>query len=192
MDEMLEFNSQVLEALREPMQEKKISVARGGKVVSFPAEAIYLGTTNLCPCGDYYPKSRYRAQCSFSLTRCKSYSTRFTGPFLDRFELLIFFEPHQKPQITYDVIQSELELIYQAKENSQNLTLEELEELLAPRLKPPGVLPQFSSHRRKLATLKVAHSISVIEGRKPIDELSLKKALNWTLHNFEKLKRWEV
>ncbi len=192
MDELLEFSSPVLEALREPMQEKKISVARAGKIKEFPAKTIYIGTTNLCPCGDYIPNSVQKTSCNYSLIRCRSYSHRFTGPFLDRFEMLLFLDKKQEPQVPGHQILEELERAYETFESPQKIPISEIEALLPSHLRVPGVMPEFSSHRRRTATLKVAYSISALNSQSKIDELSFKKALKWTNTNFEKLKRWEV
>ena len=58
LDEMLEFNPQVQEALREPVETGVLTIARSGRVRKHPAQILLLGTTNLCKCGLFVPGSR--------------------------------------------------------------------------------------------------------------------------------------
>ncbi|TGJ99103.1 ATP-binding protein [Leptospira semungkisensis] len=84
LDELSEFSSRNLQALREPMEEGKITIARISGSVTYPASFLFLGATNLCPCG-YYGSSVRICTCSF--TSIRNYQATFSGPFLDRIEI---------------------------------------------------------------------------------------------------------
>ena len=82
LDEFLEFDNEVKEALREPVEKHEIRISRKGTSIVFPARILLLATSNLCPCGDLVPGGR--TSCSYSLFKCRSYMNRLSGPMLDR------------------------------------------------------------------------------------------------------------
>lgn len=84
LDEILEFSRGVLEALRQPLEDKVITVSRVKHSVDFPANFILLATANPCPCG-YLTDSSRTCRCSF--TDIKRYQKRLSGPLLDRIDL---------------------------------------------------------------------------------------------------------
>ncbi|MBP6858135.1 MAG: YifB family Mg chelatase-like AAA ATPase, partial [Candidatus Pacebacteria bacterium] len=81
MDEFPEFDRRVLEALREPLEEGAITVARAKGSVRFPADFILLGAMNPCPCG--YRGSGIKA-CTCSGSEIARYSKKLSGPIVDR------------------------------------------------------------------------------------------------------------
>jgi magnesium chelatase family protein len=86
LDELAEFPRNALEALRQPLEDGAISIARvGGKVV-FPARFQLLATMNLCPCG---ARGDPAAECSCSSTRLAVYRDKLSRALLDRFDLLV-------------------------------------------------------------------------------------------------------
>lgn len=89
MDEFLEFDRYVLEALREPIENGYIDQARRGERTRFPADFQLIATTNLCPCGRLNPRPDVPMSCSRSLTRCRSICERLSGPLMDRFDLVV-------------------------------------------------------------------------------------------------------
>lgn len=87
LDEILEFPRPVLEALRQPLEDKIITVARAKGSFDFPADFILLATANPCPCG-YLLDSAGRCHCSSQ--DIKRYQKRLSGPLLDRIDLHLF------------------------------------------------------------------------------------------------------
>lgn len=85
LDELPEFQTRVLDALRQPLEEKKVHIIRTGGRYEFPADCLVIGAMNPCKCG-YYP-DRNRCQCSESEIR--HYLNRLSGPFLDRMDICI-------------------------------------------------------------------------------------------------------
>lgn len=86
LDECAEFNRDVLEALRQPLEDGVITVSRVQATLTFPAECMLVGAMNPCPCGlKGYPE----AQCVGSPATCGRYASRLSGPLLDRVDLHI-------------------------------------------------------------------------------------------------------
>ena len=86
LDELAEFPRNALEALRQPLEDGAISIARvGGKIV-FPARFQLVGTMNLCPCG---ARGDPAAECSCSAARLAAYRDKLSRALLDRFDLVV-------------------------------------------------------------------------------------------------------
>lgn len=88
LDELLEFKKDVLEVLREPLEEKVINLNRNNKILKFPANFLLVGAYNPCPCGMYL--SNNQEACTCSLTSRRSYMNRLSKAMLDRIDLYNF------------------------------------------------------------------------------------------------------
>jgi magnesium chelatase family protein len=86
LDELAEFMRPALEALRQPLEDGEISVARAAGNVRFPARFQLVGTMNLCPCG---ARGDPNAQCSCSAQRLARYRDKLSRALLDRFDLVV-------------------------------------------------------------------------------------------------------
>jgi magnesium chelatase family protein len=86
LDELAEFRRDALEALRQPLEDGYISVARAAGRVVFPARFQLVGTMNLCPCGG---RGDPGAQCSCSAQRLAHYRDKLSRALLDRFDLVV-------------------------------------------------------------------------------------------------------
>jgi len=84
LDEMPEFDRDVLEGLRQPLEDGIISVARVQASLEFPAELMLIGAMNPCPCGFY--GDRFKA-CTCNPEAIRRYRSRISGPLLDRIDL---------------------------------------------------------------------------------------------------------
>lgn len=93
LDEMPEFDRQVLEALRQPLEDAVVTVSRVHASITFPAETILIGAMNPCPCGF---KGLPEQRC-VGTTICERYSQRISGPLLDRIDIQIDV-PRLKPE----------------------------------------------------------------------------------------------
>jgi magnesium chelatase family protein len=85
LDELAEFASHVLDALRQPLEEGVVRVARAAATVAFPARFLLVAAMNPCPCG--YGGRPGGCRCS-DATRAR-YHRRLSGPLLDRFDLRV-------------------------------------------------------------------------------------------------------
>ncbi len=82
-DELPEFHRSTVEALRQPLEDKVITVARAKDTVTFPADFILVATSNPCPCG-YYGTSKPCTCMPYSVIK---YQQKLSGPILDRIDL---------------------------------------------------------------------------------------------------------
>ena len=85
LDEMLEFSRSVLEVLRQPMEDRFVTIARAGRTVTYPAKFMLIGAMNPCPCG-YLGDNR--KQCTCTQNMIERYRAKLSGPMLDRIDLI--------------------------------------------------------------------------------------------------------
>lgn len=86
LDEFVEFQSSALQTLREPMEEKIITISRANGSISFPANFTLVAAMNPCPCG-YYGDEKHICRCSENAR--KKYIAKLSGPILDRIDISI-------------------------------------------------------------------------------------------------------
>ncbi len=99
LDEMLEFNRHVLEVLRQPLEERSVTIARAARSAVFPAHFMLVGAMNPCPCG-YLGDGHRECRCTpQAVTR---YRDRLSGPLRDRLDLLV-----DVPALPPDVLTTE-------------------------------------------------------------------------------------
>lgn len=84
LDEMLEFSRTTLEALRQPMEDASVVIARATMSVSFPARFTLVGATNPCPCGRAGEPGK---QCTCAPKDVAKYAARLSGPLADRIDM---------------------------------------------------------------------------------------------------------
>jgi len=84
LDELPEFHRDVLEALRQPLEEGRVVVARASRAVAFPARFLFVGAMNPCPCG--YATDPKQA-CHCTPYQIRRYLTKLSGPLWDRVDL---------------------------------------------------------------------------------------------------------
>ncbi len=86
LDELPEFERKVLETLRQPLEDRRITIVRAGISVTFPASFTLVGAMNPCPCG-YYGDPHHVCRCR--PREITQYRKRISGPFLDRIDLFV-------------------------------------------------------------------------------------------------------
>ena len=90
LDEFPEFPRQVLEVLRQPIEDRVITVARAKYTVNYPASFMLVASMNPCPCGYYgHPKKR----CTCLPGAVSKYMNRISGPLLDRIDIQVEIQP---------------------------------------------------------------------------------------------------
>ena len=121
LDEMLEFNRSVLEALRQPLEDKVVTISRARRTVTYPADFMLIGAMNPCPCGYFGDKNR---NCSCTQTAIDRYKARLSGPMLDRIDIHLHVQPvHYKDFGSYPEGETS-EIIKQRVINAHNIQKE--------------------------------------------------------------------
>ncbi|MFH0769097.1 MAG: YifB family Mg chelatase-like AAA ATPase [Chloroflexota bacterium] len=99
LDELPEFGHSLLETLRQPLEDKVITISRAQGSVMFPANFMLVGAMNPCPCGYYGDPFR---QCTCPPSLVSRYQKRISGPFIDRVDIFV-----EVPHIDYEKLADE-------------------------------------------------------------------------------------
>ena len=94
LDELPEFGNNMLEMLRQPLEDKQITLSRAAGAVTFPSNFMLVASMNPCPCGYYGDTQR---ACTCSNAAVLNYQKRISGPLLDRIDIHV-----QVPRVDYD------------------------------------------------------------------------------------------
>ena len=89
IDEFCEAPKKVLEVLRAPMEDRKVTISRLKSKIEYPADFMLVAATNPCPCGYYGEGDR----CSCSASRRISYLSKLSGPLMDRIDVQVWMSP---------------------------------------------------------------------------------------------------
>lgn len=90
LDELPEFSRSVLEVLRQPLEDRQITIARAKNTVVYPSSVMLVASMNPCPCGYYTHPTK---QCTCTAMQVQKYLGRISGPLLDRIDLQIEIAP---------------------------------------------------------------------------------------------------
>ncbi len=86
LDELPEFKKNVLEVLRQPLEDAKVTISRALSSLTFPAMFMLVGAMNPCPCGFYTDPNR---ECTCTLPQILRYRSKISGPLMDRIDIHI-------------------------------------------------------------------------------------------------------
>lgn len=98
LDELPEFSRTTMEALRQPIEDGKVTISRAKISLSYPCSFMLIAAMNPCPCGYYNHPTR---RCSCSQNMISKYLNKVSGPILDRFDIHI-----EVPPVEYDDLSS--------------------------------------------------------------------------------------
>jgi magnesium chelatase family protein len=189
-DELPHFSKQVLEALREPMQDRKVHIARVHSKVSYEADFMFVAAMNPCPCGNLLAESRV---CRCSEAEIKRYRNRLSDPFLDRIDLFVTMqEVSGEDRGSVDSVTMHRQVIgafVRQKERGQErlngkLTEAETDRFCTLDAEAQGILARaverFAlSHRSIVSIKKVARTIADLEAAETIGKKHLLEALSY-------------
>ncbi len=94
LDELPEFNKSVLENLRQPLEDGKVTISRAVMALSYPSRFMLASALNPCPCG-FYTDPRH--ECSCTPLQIQRYMSRISGPLMDRIDIHV-----EVPALSYD------------------------------------------------------------------------------------------
>lgn len=108
LDELPEFKRQVLEVMRQPMEDRKVTISRAKISLDFPANFMLLASMNPCPCG-YYNHPEKECVCAPGVVQ--KYLNKVSGPLLDRIDIHVEVTPVSFDQMTANVKTESSEVI---------------------------------------------------------------------------------
>ena len=97
LDELPEFKRSVLEVMRQPMEERRVTISRAKVAVDFPASFMLIASMNPCPCGFYNHPEK---ECSCPPGAVQKYLNKVSGPLLDRIDLHVEVTPVSFTQLS--------------------------------------------------------------------------------------------
>jgi magnesium chelatase family protein len=120
LDELPEFDRDVLEALREPLESGRISIARAARQAEFPARFQLLAAMNPCPCGHCGDRS---GRCRCTPERIARYRGRISGPLADRIDIKLEVPPPRESELVAPVAGERSEVVRARVERARGVQL---------------------------------------------------------------------
>lgn len=181
LDEFLEFDQDITEALRGPMTGEKLRLSRAGFTREFSCDFQVIATSNLCPCGRWTPEIKFR-NCRFSNKKCQSCLERLSGPILDRFGIYFYYQQKLQPRemTGHNLLQRIHD--YQFKKQKLNAVCDHQISLI------DQFYPDISM-RRKISLIKAARVYATERENPNIELQDLIKAEKWTYSSFLELEQ---
>ena len=204
LDEKVEFPRQVLEVLRQPLEDGEIVISRAKHSVKYPAKFMLLGAMNPCPCGFLGDKEK---QCTCSDFQINRYLSKLSGPLLDRIDIQVDV-PRLTPtellattEIEEDsatirkrvIAARKIQAIRYKKDNiltNSELTSELIKKYCqldskSQELMKVAIVKYQLSGRRYDRVLKLARTIADLANSENIQQIHLMQALQYKMFNIE-------
>ncbi|MBQ8459242.1 YifB family Mg chelatase-like AAA ATPase [bacterium] len=207
MDEMVEFPRNVLEVLRQPLEDGEIVISRAKHSIKYPAKFMLLGAMNPCPCGYLGDKEKH---CSCSEFQISRYLSKLSGPLLDRIDIQIDVPRLTSSELLASNSEEETSAAIRQRvinarkiqtkryQDENILTNSELNaELIKKYCKLDGksqelmkvAIVKFGlSGRRYDRILKLARTIADLDGSQNIEQTHVMQALQYKMFNPEEYR----
>ncbi len=182
LDEFPEFDRRVIEGLREPLENKSITIARAFGTIEYNTDFIFIGTMNPCPCG--YHRSQTR-KCSCTPRQIQQYQSKISGPVLDRIDLRleILSQKISETKMIHESSQKVREKVIAARKFEEEIQNTPIEQRLSPSAKK-YITYNLSSAARSYRSLeklqKIGASIANLDHSEKISEEHLREATDFT------------
>ncbi|MEO3945125.1 YifB family Mg chelatase-like AAA ATPase [Gorillibacterium sp. CAU 1737] len=121
LDELPEFSRATLEVLRQPLEDRKVTIGRAKAVYTYPASFMLICSMNPCPCGFYGADSAHAA-CTCSPNRLLQYRSRISGPLLDRIDLHV-----EVPRVDFQELSASMPSLSSAEMKAHVLAAREVQ-----------------------------------------------------------------
>ncbi len=193
-DELPHFSRQVLEALREPLEDKRIRISRVHSKVEYPTDFLFVSAMNPCPCGNLLSDT---LECRCSDLEIRRYKARLSDPFLDRIDLYVQMQSvraEDRPSVSSEQMHETVLRVHALQRGRGQRELN-------GRLDDPAIdrycrlddesemilkqaVQRFALSFRSIKKLqKVARTIADIEGSHAINKAHLLEALSYRRRN---------
>jgi magnesium chelatase family protein len=200
-DELPEFNRMTIEALRQPLEERKISIARARESATYPANFILATTSNPCPCGYYNTEKA----CRCTPHEIQRYRRKLSGPILDRIDLYVEVDEvkHDQLLVPRNNAKNEIKAIQKRVTAAQNLQYTRYKQrklnasMTNTDIKTHAHLSSSAtellnkaaqkleiSARNYMRVIKVARTIADLEQSAEIQIAHVSEALQYRSHNY--------
>lgn len=126
LDELPEYQRSALEALRQPLEDGKITVSRASGTVTFPSRFMLCASMNPCPCGNYGSE---KLTCRCSPAEIRRYRKKISGPLLDRIDLQVEVDNLEYDELTSDVPQESSESVKERVDLARRIQRDRFEEV---------------------------------------------------------------
>lgn len=126
LDELPEFNRQVLESLRQPLEDHKVSISRSSGSLTFPCQFILLAAFNPCPCGFLGSQNK---NCICMPGQIMRYKKKISGPLLDRIDIHIDVPAVEVDKLTSDLINEDSKTIRQRVGKARKIQIKRFENI---------------------------------------------------------------
>jgi len=189
-DEIPHFSKNILEALREPLQDKKVHIARVNAKIEYEADIMFVAAQNPCPCGNLLSKVQ---SCRCTEVEIKRYQNKLSDPFLDRIDLFVVMQEVQSDDKS-DVNSSSMHkaVITAFKMQKQRgqirlngkLSEDEIETYCVLQSDAvqilEGAIRKFGlSHRSIASVKKIGRTIADLNGHEKIEKRDVLEALSY-------------
>lgn len=197
LDEMLEYPRNVLENLRQPLEDGVITIARALRSVEYPANFMLVSSMNPCPCGYYGSKTH---ECTCTPAQIAKYHSKLSGPLMDRIDLHISVSNVTYDDLSSDKLAEESSVVRERVNKARQIQLKRFEntgifsnsKMSSEMLKQYCVLDEESekiikdafdklnlSARAYTRILKVARTIADLAGEENISVMHIREALQY-------------
>lgn len=195
LDELPEFKRDGLESLRQPLEERKLTLSRATKRITFPADFTLVAAMNPCPCGK---RGSLGGGCRCSVPQIKRYLAKISGPLLERIDLQLWVAPPSIGELssgqTTDRTGEMKERVSLARVRQFKRASKLNSHLITSELNIHAALNQDArmllnaaaeklslSARSYMRTIKVSRTIADLEGREEIQSSDIAEALSYRL-----------
>ncbi|HEX9594564.1 MAG TPA: YifB family Mg chelatase-like AAA ATPase [Candidatus Saccharimonadales bacterium] len=195
MDELPEYSRSVTEVLRQPLEDKRVDIARASRRIRYPADFMLIATQNPCPCGYYGDEKKACICTAYQITQ---YQKRISGPLMDRIDIVVEVDRIAAGKIldsnasaeTSQAIQERVSRarLSQLKRNrgrtNSQLTTRELKVMEEVTIEAKDLLISAIerldlSPRASMRSLKVARTIADLQSSEIIDQNHVSEALQF-------------
>jgi magnesium chelatase family protein len=197
LDELSEFKNNVIQALRQPLEENRVTIARANGTFSFPADFILLAAANPCGCGYLFEED---TRCVCAPKRVRAYYQKIAGPIIDRIDMEVLVNRVQYQKLIRQKDEEKSEMIRERVARAAEIQREryknsgtrsnsgmdnmEIREYCALNSEVSALLERILNSRRLTARsyhkiLKVARTIADLDGAEQLDKKHILEAVTY-------------